>query len=248
MAALLSGLLLPAQAGSFYMWGELMSQIKISPSILSADFTRLGEEVRDVLRGGSDYIHVDVMDGIFVPNLSFGLPIVKSLRKAFPDVFLDVHLMIAEPVRFVADFCDAGASLVTIHVESDTPENTTRALDIIRGKGVKSCLSLKPKTPAWAVIPWLDRLDMVLVMTVEPGFGGQGLIMDTLPKIHTLRGMIEERDLSCDIEVDGGVTNDMLSLVTEAGANVIVAGSAIFARPDRAAAVRSLRDTLAKQE
>lgn len=218
-----------------------MIDLKLSPSILAADFTRLDEEVRDVLRGGADYIHIDVMDGVFVPNLSFGLPIVKCLRRAFPDTFLDVHLMIAEPIRFVGKFADAGASLVTIHVESDTPDNTTKALEAIRSRGVKTSLSLKPKTPAWAVIPWLDQLDMILVMTVEPGFGGQGLIMDTLPKIRMLREMIDKDGLTCDIEVDGGITPDTLPLVTEAGANVIVAGSAVYGQPDRAAAIRALR-------
>ena len=218
-----------------------MTEIKLSPSILAADFTRLGEEVRDVIRGGADYIHIDVMDGVFVPNLSFGLPIVKSLRNAFPDVFLDVHLMIAEPVRIVEEFADAGASLITIHLESDTPDNTSKALRLIRAKGVKTCLSLKPKTPAWAVIPWLPQIDMVLCMTVEPGFGGQTLIMDVLPKIKKIREMIVEEKLSCDIEVDGGVTLGTLPLVTEAGANVIVAGSAIFGNPDRAEAIRILR-------
>ena len=221
-----------------------MTEIKISPSILAADFTRLGEEVREVLRGGADYIHIDVMDGIFVPNLSFGLPIVKCLRKAFPDVFLDVHLMIAEPVRFVEQFADAGASLITIHLESDTADNTTRAIELIRKKGVKAGVSLKPMTPAWAVIPWLSSLDMILAMTVEPGFGGQTLKMDVLPKIKTLRGMIEEKGLICDIEVDGGITDETLPMVTEAGANVIVAGSAIFNHPDRAAAIQALRDDL----
>ncbi len=221
-----------------------MSAIKISPSILAADFTRLGEEMRDVLSGGADYIHIDVMDGIFVPNLSFGLPVVKSLNEAFPDVFLDVHLMIAEPVRFVEKFVDAGADLITIHVESDIPDNTTKALELIRGRGVKASLSLKPKTPAWAVYPWLDMLDMILVMTVEPGFGGQSLIMDTLPKIRNLREKITEDGLNCDIEVDGGVTIKTLPLVTEAGANVIVAGSAIFGHPDRAAAIKTLRSVV----
>lgn len=220
-----------------------MTKLKVSPSILAADFTRLGDEVRQVLLGGADYIHIDVMDGVFVPNLSFGLPVVRSLRKAFPDVFLDVHLMIAEPVRFTRDFAEAGASLITIHVESDTPENTTKALEQARELGVKTSLSLKPKTPAWAVFPWLDTLDMVLVMTVEPGFGGQGLIMDTLPKIRTLRDKITADGLSCDIEVDGGITEKTLPLVTEAGANVIVAGSAIFNEPDRAGAIRALFGT-----
>lgn len=217
-----------------------MTKLKVSPSILAADFTRLGDEVRQVLNGGADYIHIDVMDGVFVPNLSFGLPVVKSLKKAFPNVFLDVHLMIAEPVRFMRDFAEAGADLITIHVESDTPDNTTKALDQARSMGVKTSLSLKPKTPAWAVFPWIEQLDMILVMTVEPGFGGQGLIMDTLPKIRTLRDMIDKEGLKCDIEVDGGVTTETLPLVTEAGANVIVAGSAIFSNPDRAEAIRTL--------
>lgn len=217
-----------------------MTKLKVSPSILAADFTRLGDEIRQVLSGGADYIHIDVMDGVFVPNLSFGLPVVRSLRGAFPDVFLDVHLMIAEPVRFIRDFAEAGASLITIHVESDTPDNTTKALETARSMGVGTSLSLKPKTPVWAVLPWLEQLDMILVMTVEPGFGGQGLIMDTLPKIRKLREMIDRDGLDCDIEVDGGVTDKTLPLVTEAGANVIVAGSAIFGKPDRAEAVRSL--------
>ena len=221
-----------------------MTMIKIAPSILAADYLRIGEEVRDVLAAGADYIHVDVMDGVFVPNLSFGLPAVKRLRESFPDIFLDVHLMIAEPVRFIADFAKAGASLITIHVESDTPDNTTKALEAARAYGVKTSLSLKPKTPAWAVFPWLDQLDMILVMTVEPGFGGQGLIMDTIPKIRTLREEIEKGGHCCDIEVDGGVTKDTLPLVTEAGANVIVAGSAIFNKPDRASAIRSLRGSV----
>jgi len=220
-----------------------MSNIKVSPSILAADFTRLGEEVEAVVRGGADYIHVDVMDGIFVPNLSFGLPIVKSLRRAFPDVFLDVHLMIAEPVRYIEQFAEAGASLITIHVESDTPDNTTKAIEKAKSLGVKTSLSLKPRTPVWAVFPWLDQLDMILVMTVEPGFGGQGLIMETLDKIRKLRETIEKEGYNCDIEVDGGVTSKTLPLVAEAGANVIVAGSAIFGKPDRAEAISTLLGT-----
>ena len=220
-----------------------MTNVKISPSILAADFTRLGEEVNTVLNGGADYLHIDVMDGVFVPNLSFGLPIVQCLDNAFPNAFLDVHLMITEPVRFIESFARAGADLITIHVESDTPGNTTRALETARAYGMKTSLSIKPKTPADAVLPWLDQLDMILVMTVEPGFGGQGLIMDTIPKIRTLRQEIEKRGLHCDIEVDGGVTTSTMPLVTEAGANVIVAGSAIFGKPNRAAAIQFLRST-----
>lgn len=217
-----------------------MPVIKASPSILAADFTRLGEEVRAVLEGGADYIHVDVMDGVFVPNLSLGLPIVRSLRKAFPDTTLDVHLMMIEPVRFIPQFAEAGADILTIHVESDTPENTSRALDLMHEHGVMKSLSVKPKTPAWAVYPWLEQLDMVLVMTVEPGFGGQSFIMDTLPKIKDIRDRIREKDLSCDIEVDGGITEKTIPLAVEAGANVIVTGSAVFGKEDKAEAVRSL--------
>ena len=218
-----------------------MSSIKISPSILAADFTRLGEDVREVLDAGAEYIHVDVMDGYFVPNISIGVPVVNSLRKAFPDAFLDVHLMIREPGRYVAAFADVGASLLTIHVEADYPEYIDLALQEIRKHGMKSCLALRPKTPASAVEPWLDTLDMVLPMTVEPGFGGQSFMMDQLPKIRELRTMIEERGLACDIEIDGGVTPDTAPLAVEAGANVLVAGSAVFGKRDRREVIARLR-------
>ena len=168
-----------------------MSSIKIAPSILAADFTRLGDDVREVLDAGAEYIHVDVMDGYFVPNITIGVPVVKSLRKAFPEAFFDVHLMIREPGRYVAAFADVGASLLTIHVEADYPEYIDLALQEIRRHGIKSCLALRPKTPASAVEPWIDRLDMVLPMTVEPGFGGQSFMTDQLPKIRQLRAMIE---------------------------------------------------------
>ncbi len=217
--------------------------IKIAPSILSADFARLGEEVRDVLTGGADYIHVDVMDGVFVPNISIGVPVVKSLRKAVSDVFLDVHLMITEPVRYAETFCKAGADLLMFHVESDTPENITRAIEITKAHGVKVGLTVKPATPASAVTPWLEALDMILVMTVEPGFGGQSFMADQLPKIAELRAMIEAKNPACELEVDGGIAPDTAPLVVEAGANVLVAGSAVFGKSDRAAAIRAIRES-----
>ena len=218
-----------------------MSSIKIAPSILAADFTRLGEDVREVLDAGAEYIHVDVMDGYFVPNISVGIPVVYSLRRAFPDAFLDVHLMIREPGRYVAAFADVGASLLTIHVEADFPEYIDLALEDIRKRGIKACLALRPKTPASAVKPWLDGLDMVLPMTVQPGFGGQSFMMDQLPKIRELRGMIRSRGLACDVEIDGGVTPETAPLAIEAGANVLVAGSAVFGKADRRAAIETLR-------
>lgn len=216
---------------------------KIAPSILSADFASLGAEVRDVLAGGADYIHVDVMDGVFVPNISIGVPVVKSLRKAVPQAFLDVHLMITEPVRYAETFCKAGADLLMFHVESDTPENITRALEITKAHGVKVGLTVKPATPASAVEPWLEQLDMILVMTVEPGFGGQSFMPDQLPKIRELRAMIEAINPACELEVDGGVAPDTAPLVIEAGANVLVAGSAVFGKADRAVAIRAIRES-----
>ena len=216
---------------------------KIAPSILSADFASLGAEVRDVLAGGADYIHVDVMDGVFVPNISIGVPVVKSLRKAVPQAFLDVHLMITEPVRYAETFCKAGADLLMFHVESDTPENITRALEITKAHGVKVGLTVKPATPASAVEPWLEQLDMILVMTVEPGFGGQSFMPDQLPKIRELWAMIEAKNPACELEVDGGVAPDTAPLVIEAGANVLVAGSAVFGKADRAAAIRAIRES-----
>ena len=158
--------------------------IKIAPSILSADFVRLADEVEEIKAGGADYVHVDVMDGLFVPNISIGIPVVQSLRKA-TDMFLDVHLMIDRPHRYVGRFCDAGADLVTCHVEADTPEKIHLALDKIHAKGKKAGVVLKPNTRAEAVLPFLDKCDIVLVMTVEPGFGGQKLIPATVEKTES---------------------------------------------------------------
>lgn len=215
---------------------------KISPSILSADFAKLGHDVEDIKRGGADYVHVDVMDGIFVPNISIGIPVVKSLRKA-TDMFLDVHLMIDRPHRYVEEFCKAGADLVVFHVEADQPQDLQTAIDLVKQQGKKVGLSVKPRTPASVLIPYIEQLDLVLVMTVEPGFGGQSFMHDQLPKIAELRKMIDERNPACELEVDGGVDPITAPLCKNAGANVLVAGSAVFNKPDRAEAIRLIRES-----
>ena len=212
----------------------------ISPSILSADFANLERDVRDIEQNGADMVHVDIMDGIFVPNISIGIPVVKAIRPV-TKLPLDVHLMIDRPIRYVEQFVKAGADYVTIHVEADQPQNTLEALDRIRALGCKAAISLKPKTPAEAAIPYLEKCDMILVMTVEPGFGGQKFMADMMPKVAQLKEWMDDINPDCLIEVDGGVDSVTHVACKEAGANVLVAGSAYFKAQDKAAFVKLIQ-------
>ena len=215
--------------------------IKISPSILSADFGNMERDIHGLQAAGAEYAHVDIMDGLFVPNLSMGFPMVSALRKV-TDMVLDVHLMIDRPIRYVERFCDAGADILTIHVEADTEENTRKALEMIRAKGVKAGVVVKPKTPAEAVLPFIDLCSLILVMTVEPGFGGQSFMADMMPKVSQIRKYIDERALDCELEVDGGVNSETGKTCIAAGANVLVAGSAYFKAADPKAFVEGLKN------
>lgn len=212
--------------------------VKISPSILSADFANLERDIRKI--SSADYVHVDVMDGVFVPNITIGIPVVKAIRPttALP---LDVHLMIVEPVRYVEAFCDAGADLVTVHVESDTEASLHAALDRIHAKGKRAGIVLKPATPAEAALPYLKKVELILVMTVEPGFGGQKFMADQMPKVSALRGLIDAQNPACELEVDGGVSLATCGACIAAGANVLVAGSAVYTAEDIPGRIRALR-------
>lgn len=214
--------------------------VKIAPSILSADFVNLERDIRALSPAGADYVHVDVMDGIFVPNITIGIPVVAAIRR-ITELPLDVHLMIDRPIRYVDEFCKAGADLLTVHVEADTEENTRRALEKIRANGAKAAISVKPKTPAEAVLPFLDLCSLILVMTVEPGFGGQSFMADMMPKLRQIRAWIDEKNPGCELEVDGGINAETGHICRDNGANVLVAGSAYFKAADPAAFVRAVK-------
>lgn len=213
--------------------------IKISPSALACDLTRMGEEVCEIERAGAEMVHLDVMDGVFVPNSSFGLAVLEALRKK-STMFFDVHLMIDKPEKYIERYItECGADLVTFHLEAtDVPDE---CLEMIKKHGKCAAVSIKPKTPVEAVYPYLDRCDMVLIMTVEPGFGGQSFMPDMLEKVKALRAEIERRELNVDIQVDGGINSETAKLARAAGANVFVAGSAVFKAADRRAAIDALR-------
>ena len=199
--------------------------IKISPSILSSDYGNLSSELKRMEACGADMLHIDVMDGHFVPNITLGAPIVKCIRKSSTLPF-DVHLMISDPYKYIPDFVNAGSDIITFHAEADS--DIEKTIDLILASGKKAGLSVKPKTPVEAVYPYLDKLSMVLVMTVEPGFGGQLFMEDMMPKVSAVRSEIDRRGLDVDIQVDGGINKDTISIAAKAGANVFVSGNAIF--------------------
>ena len=213
---------------------------KIAPSILAADFANLESALRDIASNNGDWVHVDVMDGIFVPNISIGIPVVAALRKV-TDLPLDVHLMIDRPIRYVEEFVKAGADYLSVHIEADQPHNILDALDKIHALGCKAGIVLKPKTPAEAAIPYLEKCDFVMVMTVEPGFGGQKFMVDQMPKVAQLREWLDDVNPDCLLEIDGGVDSNTHALCKENGADVLVAGSAYFKAADRAAFVKTIQ-------
>ena len=197
----------------------------LAPSILSADFKILGEQLKTIEAAGAEYIHFDVMDGMFVPSISFGMPVLASI-KGYTEQTLDVHLMVTEPIRYVEEFVKAGADIITVHLEAC--EDLQATVDKIHAAGAKVGISIKPKTPVEALVPYLDQADMFLIMSVEPGFGGQAFIPESLERIKELRGLLDEKNLQTDIEVDGGIYHKNVAEVLQAGANVMVSGSGVF--------------------
>lgn len=212
--------------------------IKIAPSILAADFSKLGEEVMEVEKAGADWIHIDVMDGHFVPNISFGAPIMQAIRPLTKLPF-DVHLMIQNAYPYIEDFAKAGADYITVHVEANP--HLHRTIQLIRSFGVKPGVVLNPHTPVESILPILEDIDLVLFMTVNPGFGGQKFISSVLPKVEQLAGIIKDKGLDIDIEIDGGINEETIVACAKAGANVFVAGSAIYGKADRTAALQRIK-------
>ena len=217
--------------------------IKLAPSVLAADFSRLGEEIKKVHENGAEYLHLDVMDGMFVPNISLGPGMISSIRKV-SDIVFDVHLMIQDPIRYIDDFVKAGADIITIHLESCS--DPLKVLRLIRSKEVRCALAISPATPVESIIPYLSEIDMALIMTVVPGFGGQALIPETIEKVRTVKRYAVSKGLKLDIEVDGGLKPENIHLATEAGANVIVAGSAVFGSKKPRKVIDSMREIAAE--